>query len=195
MTNKRLLQGAFCFGLVALVNLAVCRASDGPSTPPHPGASPSPSAAPTPDSSAVPAAAPAPDAAAVVAWMKALRDRDIESLVKTTRLPFTLRDTGESGACKNRVATDVDKLKPALACLLKNDLLHEDLVGWPKFKAKLIDKKDMPSWTKKWIKEVPAGSSTYSVRIQGSGSMQSFILLVTGGGVREVWHATGFDAG
>lgn len=127
--------------------------------------------------------------------MNALRGRDAEALTKATRLPFTLRDTGESGACKNRLATDADKLKATLVCLLGNDLLHEDLMNWPKFKAKLVDKKDLPAWTKKWIKEIPAGTSTYSVRIQGNGSMQSFILLVADGSVRGVWHATGFDAG
>jgi hypothetical protein len=135
------------------------------------------------------------NAAAAVAWIVALRDRNADTLTRAARFPFMLRDTGESGHCKNRTAAAVDKLKETLACLLKDDLLHEDLTGWPRFKAKPMAKKDLPSWTRRWAKELPADAIPYSVRIQGSGSMQSFVLLMVDGGVRGVWRATGFDAG
>jgi hypothetical protein len=147
------------------------------------------------DAGAAPSPATDPNAGVAVAWIVALRDHDAAALEKVSGYPFTVRDAGESGHCKSRSASTASKLKDAVSCLLHDDNLHEDLAGWPKFKAKPVQKKDLPPWTRKWLKEIPVDAAPYMVRIQGSGSLQSFVLLIADGRVRAVWRSTGFDAG
>ena len=141
---------------------------------------------------AVLATSPAPPPAKVAtAWIDALRQRDVDALTRSTRFPFVLRDTGAGGKCKNATAADATQLPAALACLLKDDLLNEDLKANPAPEADPVSKRTLPRWARKWSNDVRAGSVPVSVFIHGNGNAFDLVLVVAGDGVQGLFkHAT-----
>jgi hypothetical protein len=124
-------------------------------------------------------------------WIKALGARDPDSLAKRSRFPFALRDTGAEGKCKSATIDAADKLAVGTQCLLKDDLLNEDLKANPEPTADVLSAKTLPRWSRKWAKEIPAGATPVSIFLPGNGSSFDLVLLVSGDGVQGFWkHAT-----
>jgi hypothetical protein len=170
--------------------LDVPAAEAAPGTESH-GPAPTKQAAPAPENEATPAEKSADPGKAARSWLDAPRAHDVEALAKRSRFPFVFKDTGAEGKCKSATIPGADKLAAGVQCLVKDDLLTEDLKSNPEPTADVLSVKSLPRWSRKWAKEIPAGATPVSVFFNGNGNSFDLVLLVAGDGVQGFWkHAT-----
>jgi hypothetical protein len=121
-------------------------------------------------------------------WLEALRKHDVDALTKAARYPFTLRDTKKEGHCdRSRTAPDPDSTPATIDCLIKDDLLAEDLKGNPPLSIESVSDKQLPRWAKAWRKDVASGMQPIAISFYNDGDAWEFLLLVADGGVKAVW--------
>jgi hypothetical protein len=149
-----------------------------------------------PPAALVPAAPPAMGATSAIArkWVDALGNRDTKVMVDLARYPFALRNTGKEGDCKNSTASNASKMKVTIGCLVKDDLLIEDIKANPEPEAKVLSKKTLPAWSRRWAKEISTDATPVSVFIHGNGSSHEFIVLVVSDGVQGFWKTAWFES-
>jgi len=131
---------------------------------------------------------------AATAWLNALRARDASGLAGRTSFPFALRDTGTEGDCKKGMAPSEEAFAAAVACLVSDDLVVEDLRANPEPLTKILTAKTLPGWARKWTKEIHQGVTPVSVYIPGNGNTFEFVLLVAGDQIQGLWKNAWFES-
>jgi hypothetical protein len=134
-------------------------------------------------------AAPSDDAVQVATrWLDALRKHDLDALTRASRYPFALRDTRKEGHCaKSSAAPGPESLAATIDCLIKDDLLAEDLKSSPPLSIEGVSEKKLSTWTRPWRKEIGGGWQPVAISFYNDGDAWEFVLLVADGGVRAVW--------
>jgi hypothetical protein len=127
-------------------------------------------------------------------WVDALRDKNVEALTKLSQYPFDLRDTRKDGACVNKTVRGPGDMPSAVDCLLVNWVLNDELKANPTPTTKVVSPKELPSWARRWVKEIGPGLTAVDVFIHGNGSSFQFILLVADEGVQGFWKTAWFEA-
>jgi hypothetical protein len=114
-------------------------------------------------------------------------------LVKLTRFQFALRDTGAEGTCKSTTIDAAEKFPGTIACLVDDKLILEDLRDHPELLTKVLSKKTLPKWARKWSKELRQEMTPVTIQIPGNGSSYEFILLVVEKQIQGLWKNAWFE--
>jgi hypothetical protein len=146
------------------------------------------------------ASAPAessPEVAVAKQWFAALRHHDLDKLKGQTRYPFAFRDTHGSD-CTGGTAANAEALPHALKCLFDGDVFAQDSQeeSAASSPAQVLTKDKLPSWSKRWWKKVPSGTTPVHLYFDAAtGSYHEIVLFIADDGVREMWKRTTFDRG
>jgi hypothetical protein len=124
-------------------------------------------------------------------WLGAFRKHDGTGLATLTLFPFALRDTGTEGDCKTTTLAKAELLQPGLVCLTNDELVQEALRANPEPLTKVLSRKTLPKWARRWAGELREGMTPVSVYVPGNGSAFEFVLIVVGDQIQGLWkHAT-----
>jgi hypothetical protein len=129
-----------------------------------------------------------------IQWADAFRRRDVDGLIKLTSFPFAVRDTGTADQCASGTAPDKSELEMTLSCMMSVGVLHDDMVALRTLESRILSKRSIPKWARRWGGELPADVTPVSIPVPGNGASHEFILLVGTDGVRGVWKTTWFDS-
>jgi hypothetical protein len=121
------------------------------------------------------------------AWLDSLGKRDLESLTRQTRLPFTLHELECEKNCASSRATDPASLALLVNCMGEHTLFIDDLaVG--ENRSPTEEKhvgKGFPRWARRWTKEIGSELTPIALDVFGNGLTHELIVLVGADGVHR----------
>ena len=130
---------------------------------------------------------------AATQWLNALRSRDRAQLEKLSALPFELRELVEYPKCQPARASKPGEIPDALACLLEDQLLMEELAAQPAPVTEMIATADLPSWAASLRRSPPGQGRLVHIRLPGNGVSYQILLLAGSSGVHRVWKFAEYD--
>jgi hypothetical protein len=125
-------------------------------------------------------------------WLDAIRARDLESLGTLSAYPFHFDDTGAVVGCAPGAAMGYEQLEAAVRCLFVDDLLTGALKANPEPAFELKKGRTLPSWAKRWRKDVHAEDAVVATEFGDNGISYYFGFAVTSDGVRAVYRHASF---
>jgi hypothetical protein len=128
------------------------------------------------------------------AWLRALKDGDVEQLARLSHYPLELRDTGGEGNCEaKRSVTSARALPPAVACLTGDDLLRRAMREDREARVVPLLRTQWPHWAKPWWSEVGTDAAAFSLYIGRDDSAFEVVVVIAEASVIAVWK-DGTDA-
>ena len=76
-------------------------------------------------------------------------------------------------------------------CLFEDRLPQDELEANPEPLIEVVDSKKLPTWAKRWRKDLAPNVTLLGAYVPGNGAAFFFMVVVDGAGVRGLWkHAT-----
>jgi hypothetical protein len=131
----------------------------------------------------MPQAASAVDVATL--WLYALKRGDTQVLDRASVYPFELRIAKAPCSCKGGKARDSAQLAQLLGDLMKTEDVRA--LEITSADAKEVAKGSLPSWAKRWTKNLPKAARLVQVESSGGAYKITYVLVITDDEVRSVW--------
>ena len=122
-------------------------------------------------------------------WDAFWRPSSEDGLEVTTRYPFVYRDGDQ---CRSGRASKHTGLRAVLKCLRESDLLDDDLRADPDGGWRILANDTFPPWSRRWLKNRPAGAVAVAVHFSGGASATELIFFVSGNYIQELWRRNWF---